>query len=1286
MDLDFQIQNIKKRYCPICAVKFCRVVDLDQHRYNSHRHLYFPSTYRPVHVDSTVNSNLGLRFSLNQEAFDVAREYVLDFSGIEFHDVMGLFHTIRGTVSRLLLDTLNEMRGFTVLSALDVDMFHPLKDIRDTFFLYSFAHRIMDESMIHPMIDLMAHKIYDSVLTLTIRSSNWVVEKISKFAVSVIPYDPIGGGERFQLPPALARKKCVVSVDNGNDEKCFLWSICAELNPLYRHSSKRQRGKATKTSSYAKEMKKLHTYGLEFPVSVKQIPKFLRQNPDLSINVIGCEPGDSNERDPETGELVEELELFPLYICKEVKQKHIDLLLVDNGTSRHYCLLKQRENDNQVGLSCLLGRSGRARRYFCYYCLSGFLSTRTRDNHVKDCSLLKPCRVKFPNEPYYDFNRFDRTLEVPYMAVYDFESVLKPIMRDDCPDGNQCTKDVCSMEHPGSTVQVAEHIPCGYSLLILDSKGTVVAKDVYRGEDADVKFLERAIELSSPFFHELSQRAKANKKPPKLTRADFLLREQTTHCFLCKRPFGVYDQKCAHHNHLVTDQPYLGFVHQKCNFQAKLKVFIPFYGMNSSAYDNHYVLRAAANVSDVKDVSAIAQTREKFMSISIKTKQGHHLKFNDLYRLMPSSLDKLVEARRRSGLGSFSVTRQLFPNLSDDHFDLLTKKLSYPYEYISDFTRFDETELPAKEYFFSALKNKGIDDAEYERTKKIWEVFGLQTLGDMHNLYVLTDSALAADCLLGMREMIKKNFEFDVCNFISLPSLAFDIALLLSKTTFEFIRDIDTWLFFESMVRGGLSLAVTKKVEANNKYLKDFDETKPSTYLTLFDFTNLYGFSLTKPLPTHGFQWLPREEYESKSMEELTEWIMSLDDNGDIGFCFEVDVTFPPETHDYLNQLPPFPTKSVVDYESLSEYTKTLMRDYGLDEKSLCHEKLVTTLQDKKGYRVHFRVLKLYLSLGAKLTACTRIIKFVQRAWAKDFVEFCANMRADKNNTEFERQLWKALVCSLYGKLIEQKRKHRNVRFALNKKEALFWAKKPTMEGFQILFNGKMVVFFLKKLSVTLDRFPASGTCVLDDSKASLFGYFYNYLYKYYGREKVTLALCDTDSILSLVQTEDYYKDMKRIFDAGDKTVDLCVYEKCTDSRKDWLFNEEVRGVLGKIKDEFPALVLSKAVVLASKLYALQGERPTADGPGQEKLDVASKAKGVCAASREEHLRFAAYEACLESDAAKDVPCRTFRSFGHNIFTVETNKRGASCLETKRFWYDRYNSMSFGHYKIGEFM
>ena len=211
------------------------------------------------------------------------------------------------------------------------------------------------------------------------------------------------------------------------------------------------------------------------------------------------------------------------------------------------------------------------------------------------------------------------------MAVYDFESILKPIMRDDCPEGNKCTKDVCNLEHPGSTIQVAEHKPCGYSLIILNSKGTLVEKDVYRGEDADTMFLKRAIQLTNPLFEIISEHAKKYKNPPKLSAAEEELRDNATECYLCKKPFKVSDQRICHHNHLVDSEKYLGFVHASCNFRAKLKIFIPFYAMNASSYDNHFVLKSAAEIPEVSSVSAIAQTREKFMSMTLQTKDDNKL-------------------------------------------------------------------------------------------------------------------------------------------------------------------------------------------------------------------------------------------------------------------------------------------------------------------------------------------------------------------------------------------------------------------------------------------------------------------------------------------------------------------------------------------------------------------------------------------------------------------------------------------------------------------------------------
>ena len=69
-------------------------------------------------------------------------------------------------------------------------------------------------------------------------------------------------------------------------------------------------------------------------------------------------------------------------------------------------------------------------------------------------------------------------------------------------------------------------------------------------------------------------------------------------------------------------------------------------------------------------------------------------------------------------------------------------------------------------------------------------------------------------------------------------------------------------LFFERGMRGGVSTAMHKYGKANNKYMKDFDEKKPSKYLLYLDANNLYGWAMCKPLPVGKFNWMNEEELE----------------------------------------------------------------------------------------------------------------------------------------------------------------------------------------------------------------------------------------------------------------------------------------------------------------------------------------------------------------------------------------------------------------------------------------
>ena len=311
---------------------------------------------------------------------------------------------------------------------------------------------------------------------------------------------------------------------------------------------------------------------------------------------------------------------------------------------------------------------------------------------------------------------------------------------------------------------------------------------------------------------------------------------------------------------------------------------------NLQGYDSHLFIKQLAKVSG--DLSCIPSTEEKYISFSKKIvvdeyfsrKMGKpfpkkfEIRFIDSSKFLQTSLANLVSNLQPSDFKN--LNRVIKHNTS-----LLTRKGVYPYDYVSSIDKLKETKLPSKDEFYSKLLDKEISVEDFQHAIKVWNTFNCQTLQDYHDLYLKTDVLLLADVFENFRKTFLKHYKLDPCHYYTAPGLAWDACLKETKQNLELLKDYDMLMMFEQGVKGGITHISKRYAEANNKYMKNFDKTKPSTFIQYLDANNLYGWAMSQKLPTHGFK---RIDVDKSKVLKLLE---KKDTNR--GFIFEVDLDYP---------------------------------------------------------------------------------------------------------------------------------------------------------------------------------------------------------------------------------------------------------------------------------------------------------------------------------------------------------------------------------------------------------
>ena len=294
--------------------------------------------------------------------------------------------------------------------------------------------------------------------------------------------------------------------------------------------------------------------------------------------------------------------------------------------------------------------------------------------------------------------------------------------------------------------------------------------------------------------------------------------------------------------------------------------------------------------------------------------------------------------------------------------------------------------------------------------EKIWDKFNLKYMGDYHDHYLKRDVLLLADVFENLINSCLKYYGLDSCRYSSAPGLSWDAMLKMTGVKLEKIADIDIYLFIEKGSRGGISYIAKRYAKANNKDMCDYDSNKQSTFITYLDKNNLDGWSMSEYLPYGEFKWL-------RNVDELD--IMSINKKSDVGYILEVDLKYPKELHKLHNDYPLAPEKLTVTNDILSKYCKSIADKYEIKVGDV--KKLIPTLGNKTKYVVHYRNLKLYLSLGMKLTKIHRALQFKQSNWMKKYIDFNTKKRMDATN-DFEKDFLKLMINSVYGKTMENLR------------------------------------------------------------------------------------------------------------------------------------------------------------------------------------------------------------------------------------------------------------------------
>ena len=700
-------------------------------------------------------------------------------------------------------------------------------------------------------------------------SSGWKFEKVIKLVLHTTKYEPLNAGRYIDLPPAL-KNKCAIYNMKNKDNECFKWCVLRALNLKDKNNERIDKDLKSKQDI-------LNMNGINYPVDFRGIDRFEKQNPEISISLLGYNKDNG---------------VYPLKISKYTGSKHdIILLLIKNEDNSHYCLVKN--------LSALLAsqiNDHNHKRHFCLNCFNGFNTPESLNKHKEYCYNNECVKINMPPQgTYLRFKNFLYSEKAPFSIYADFECLIKPL--DNCEPGPK--KSYTNKYQKHEPVSISYYIK-SFNESVFKSRLRMYTQTKPEDPDAAYVFIKWLEE-------DVKDIAILENKEMIFTEEDEKQFNKASDCWICGEYLG--NDRVRDHCHYTGR--YRGAAHNKCNLKYRKPNSIPVFFHNLSGYDSHlFIKKLGCTKKEKETIDCIPNNEEKYITFSKTITTGEYINkkgetkdktfkivFKDSLKFMSSSLGALVN----------NLPKDAFNNLlkyyTPEQAEILKQKGFYPYEYMDSIEKFNDPNPPPQKAFYSKLSGKGISKKDYNHVWNVWNTFKMKTFKEYHELYNKTDVLLLADVFENFRELCLKIYKLDPVHYFTAPGLAWDACLKMTDIDLELLSDPNMLLMFEKGIRGGISIISNRHGEANNKYMKGFNKNKPSKYLMYLDANNLYGCAMSMKLPTHGFKWLTSGEMEKLFNNQVLQvW-------EGIPCILEVDLEYPEKLHDLHNDYPLCPER-----------------------------------------------------------------------------------------------------------------------------------------------------------------------------------------------------------------------------------------------------------------------------------------------------------------------------------------------------------------------------------------